>query len=202
MTVCIRKLKSRHNSGLWCYFHWQCLADCKWPICMKETNIFDLSLFWMKSLRSEVMEITLIVIDAIPWLPNNYRWYAAHIIAFTCCSLYQLVNGGAVMPGLSGSALTSCTLGSLRARWMERLQGAVTALTRRAPIAALSRWLGRASSLFPLFWSGNVKQKLGFLHPNASLSAGHPCGYCGDSSFWQRVASSRLLKGLPWPGAT
>lgn len=55
---------------------------------------------------------------------------------------------------------------------------------------------------FLFFWSGNVRQKLGFLHPNASLSAGHPCGYREDSSFWQRVASSRLLKGLPWPGAT
>lgn len=160
---------------------------------MKETNIFDLSLFWMKSLRSEVMEITLIVIDAIPWLPNNYWWYAAHIVTFTCCSLYQLVNGGAVMPGPIG--IRSHQLGV----WG---RGGWSVCRVPSQLWPLSRWVSRASSLFFLFWSGNVKQKLGFLHPNASLSAGHPCGYREDSSFWQRVASSRLLKGLPWPGAT
>lgn len=108
----------------------QSLTDCKWPICMKEISIFDLSVSWMKSLSTEVMAIMLIAIDATPWLPNNNRWYAAHIITFTCCSPHRLVS--AVTPGLSGSTLTICTLG-VWVRGGECLQGAITALARRVP---------------------------------------------------------------------
>lgn len=52
-----------------CSFH--DVTDCKLPICEKEISIFDLPVFWMESLSTEVMEIMLIVIDATPWLPNN-----------------------------------------------------------------------------------------------------------------------------------
>lgn len=95
-----------------CLMLWLLLVpNCKWPIWMKETSIFDSLLFWMKSLLSEFMEIMVIIIDAFLWLLNNYLRYAAHIIAtFTCCSLHQLVSGGTVT---LGHFHTTCALTSM-----------------------------------------------------------------------------------------
>lgn len=132
----------------------QSLTDCKWPICMKEISIFDLSVFWMKSLSTEVMAIMLIAIDATPWLPNNNRWYAAHIITFTCCSPHRLVS--AVTPGLSGSGLAICTVGVWVGRGRRgqvsagcyRSSGSVDALSRRIPLFPISP----SSFFFPVRW--------------------------------------------------
>lgn len=88
------------------------LTGCKWPICMKEISIFDLSVFWMKSLSTEVMEIILIVIDATPWLPNNNRWYAAHIVTFTCCSPRRLVSVAAGPIGILSRHLHTWSVGA------------------------------------------------------------------------------------------
>lgn len=121
----------------------QSLTDCKWPICMKEISIFDLSVFWMKSLSTEVMAIMLIAIDATPWLPNNNRWYAAHIITFTCCSPHRLVS--AVTPGLSGSGLAICTIGVRVGRGR---RGRASAGCYRSSVAALSRRIPLSPSSF------------------------------------------------------
>lgn len=198
----------------------QSLTDCKWSLCKTEISIFDLSVFWMKSLSTEVMEIMLIVIDATPWLPNNYRWYAAHIITFTCCSLHQLVSDGAVMPGLSGSSLSlPAHLGSMR-EGTERLHSAITGLAQSAPSQALSRRVSRTRppplSLclpFSVRWCSQQKEKKKKARASASEALTLSVSWLSPRSqwrfifsadvpsVWQRVASPSSLKGLPWPRA-
>lgn len=113
------------------------LTDCKWPICMREISIFDLSLSWMKSLSAEAAAVMLIAIDATLWLRNNNWWYAAHVATFKCCSLQRPVSRS------DAGARTHSTLAVCIARVQVRSR-------RLSAATALSRWVSPTSSLSPL----------------------------------------------------
>jgi len=85
----------------------------------------------------------------------------------------------------------------------------------KSPIAALSYWVSPASSLFSpclpflVRWCTRWKSLAVCIRsPNALCQLAVPAvtveiHLSADvPSVWQRVASSSILKGLPWPGGT
>lgn len=183
--------------------------------------MFDLSVFGMKPLSTEVMEIMLIVIDAILWLLYNYHRCAAHIVStFTCCSLHQLVcdvvqswacqdqpshhlqtlekgSGGGVFTGSHHSFGPKNTIKALSCRLSTASSLFSIHLSFFFPFLFLVRWCPLWKS--PTVCIQNLNAFCQLAVPAVTveihLSADVP-------SVWHRVASPSILKGLSWPAGT
>lgn len=138
----------------------------------------------------------------------------------TSSHLHVALHIGSLAPwrrGLSGSALTICTLG-VWGRGDECLQGAITALAQRAPSqpchvasAPLRLFPLSPSSLFSVRWCAHRQTNNQKIRSVCIRSTNAGCQLAVPAvsveilpsadvpSVWQRVASSSILKGLPWP---